>query len=143
MTRYMPDGWVLPAVDELNEEYFGAARLVVQHCASCAAHQHPPEEICHRCRGSELGWREVAGRGTVYSFIVVHHAPSPALADRVPYAVVLVSLDEHPDVRIVGNVIDLPPAEVHIGLPVSVVFEEIDDPEGGTIHLPQWKALGR
>jgi uncharacterized OB-fold protein len=136
----MPDGWALPVITEFNRGFFGTGKLVIQECVSCGGLQHPPEELCHQCRATKFRGREVTAQGTVYSFIVVHHPPAPALAGRVPYTVALVSLNEHPEIRIVGNVVDLSPHEVHIGLPVSVTFDEVDDPDGGTIFLPQWKA---
>jgi hypothetical protein len=36
----------------------------------------------------------------------VHHAVHPLLTEKVPYNVVVVALDDHPDLRVVGNVID-------------------------------------
>ena len=44
----------------------------------------------------------------------------------------LIELEE--GTRIVGNVIDIDPAEVHVGLPVEVTF--VND---GTRTLPQWR----
>jgi hypothetical protein len=59
----------------------------------------------------------------------------PAFADRVPYAVVLVELEEDPTLRLVGNVLDAEPHEVEIGSPVEVAFEELSE----EITLPQWR----
>ncbi len=42
--------------------------------------------------------------GTVHSYTVVHYAANRALADAVPYTVVLVSLDDAPHLRVVGNI---------------------------------------
>ena len=68
------------------------------------------------------------------------HAPS--LAEAVPYAVVLVSLDEHPHVRILGNVLNRDPGEVEIGQKVRATFETIEDEEAEeTILLPQWEVV--
>jgi uncharacterized OB-fold protein len=72
----------------------------------------------------------------VFSFVVVHYAASPALAESVPYAVVLVSLDEVPEVRVVGNLPSVDPAEVRIGMPVAAYWE----PREGVL-LPQWRPV--
>lgn len=140
MSRFMSDDWVLPVIDRVNCDFFTAGRLVIQECTSCGTVQHPPGEICYQCHESDFRSRAVDGRGTVYSYTVVHHPLSPVLAKLVPYAVALVSLDEIPEIRILGNVIDVPASAVHIGLKVRVTFEEADDPDGGRLLQPQWRA---
>jgi uncharacterized OB-fold protein len=134
----MPARWTLPALDPHNRPFFTSGRIALQECAKCATVQHPPEEVCHSCQGTEFSTLDAEGRGTIYSFVVVHHAANPALADRVPYTVVLVSLDDLPGVRIVGNLIGPSPDRVRIGLPVRALWEEIDL-EGETLLLPQWQ----
>jgi uncharacterized OB-fold protein len=134
----MPERWTLPGLDDFNRPFFTTGRLALQECAACTTVQHPPEEVCHACQGTDFGVREVAGRGIVYSFVIVHHAANPSLTDRVPYAVILVSLEELPEVRIVGNLLDVAPDRVAIGLPVTAVWETIEA-DGETIQLPQWR----
>ena len=123
-----PSDWATPEITPLNRAWFTSGTLAVQRCAVCGAlTQHPPEEVCHRCAGTDFIYPPVAPRGTVHSFTVVHYAPSAALADSVPYAVVLVSLDELPEVRVVGNLPDTDPAEVQIGMPVEAYWDQRDD----------------
>ena len=136
--RTMPEDWALPALDRLNETFFTAGRIVLQACKGCGSVQHPPEELCHRCQGTDFQAVESAGRGSVYSFVVAHHAAHPSLGDRVPYVVALVALDDFPDVRIVGNLLDVAPSEVAIDRAVEVVFEEIET-DDGILRLPQWR----
>ncbi len=138
MSRYM-DGWMLPAIDDANREFFTSGKIVVRQCSGCGTHQHPPEDLCHQCGGSEFGGREVGGTGTIYSHTVIRHPVHPTLVDRVPYIVALVSLDELPGVRITGNLLETEPADVRVGLAVRAVWEDIPDPETGeTLRLPQW-----
>jgi uncharacterized OB-fold protein len=80
--------------------------------------------------------------GTVVSYTVVHHAVHPALRSTVPYNVAVVALDEHPDIRIVGNVIDAAAADLHVGLPVACTWAEVAVPDGDSIFLPQWRRTG-
>jgi uncharacterized OB-fold protein len=135
MTGSVPFDWATPIVTPANREWFTSGTLAVQRCAGCDAVQHPPEEVCHRCGGMEFDYQAVAPRGTVYSFTVAHYAASSALAESVPYAVILVSLDELPEVRVIGNMPATDPAEVRIGLPVEAYWEERD----GGVLLPQWR----
>ena len=60
-----------------------------------------------------------------------------AFADLVPYAVAMVALDEQEDVRIITNIVGCEPEDVHIGMPVEVVFEDITD----ELTLPQFKPI--
>jgi uncharacterized OB-fold protein len=139
MAPFMPDNWPIPALDRFNRDFFTSGRIVVQECVACGTVQHPPDAACNNCKAMEFRSRETNGAGTVYSYIVVHNPPAPALAEAVPYAVALVSLDEFPHVRILGNVLNREPGEVAIGQRVQATFEEIDDAESGErILLPQW-----
>ena len=129
---------VLPALTPFNRAWFTSGTLAVQHCPSCDLLQHPPEELCHRCSRFDLGTRVLAPTGRVHSFTVVHHAASPHLSEEVPYTVVLVGLDDAPDVRVIGDLVSDDPGEVHIGLPVEAFWtdHEID---GEVIRLPHWR----
>jgi uncharacterized OB-fold protein/acyl dehydratase len=72
-----------------------------------------------------------SGRGTVYSYVVHHHPPVPG--KELPFVVALVELEE--GVRVLGELLDADPAEVHIGLPVVAAFVRVDD----DLTLPAWK----
>ncbi|MBM3133532.1 MAG: OB-fold domain-containing protein, partial [Chloroflexi bacterium] len=43
---------------------------------------------------------------------------------KAPYAVVLVELEEGP--RLVSNMTEVRPEEIYIGMPVQVVFEDVE-----------------
>lgn len=126
----------LPQITPDMAPFFEAARrhaLVVQQCARCRALRFPARTICSRCLGRDATWVPVSGRGTVFSFAVMHQAVHPGFAAEVPYAVVVVELDEGP--RLLSNLVDCPLADVRIGLPVEVVFEDVA-PE---ITLPKFR----
>ncbi len=137
VTGPLPDDWTLPRLGRVNTEWFTSGKLLVQTCNQCGTRQHPPEEICHQCGSMDLGHTELGPNGTVHSFTVAHYAVNRALADAVPYAVVLVTLDDDPSIRIIGNVIDADPGEVHIGMPVTATWVERSD-ENGSVQLIQW-----
>jgi uncharacterized OB-fold protein len=138
MARYLPEDWLVPQVDDRNRGYFTSGKILLQACAACGTVQHPPEEVCHRCQGTEFGTREIAPHGTIYSYTVVRHPTHPGLSNSIPYSVVLVSLDELPEVRITGNLLQLAPEKLRVGLPVKAVWEEVRDDAGQTLRLPQW-----
>jgi uncharacterized OB-fold protein len=77
----------------------------------------------------------VSGRGTIFSFAVMHQVYHPGFADAVPYAVVVVELAE--GARLVSNVVDCPVDRIRTGMPVEVVFEDVS-PE---VTLPKFRPL--
>jgi uncharacterized OB-fold protein len=132
------EDWTLPGLSPLNRDWFTSGALVVQTCTACGALQHPPEEVCHRCGAMTFTTTTVAPRGTVHSYTVAHYPVHRALVDHVPYAVVLVSLDEHPEVRVLGNVLDVAPEDVRIGMPVVATWQERTNAEGEHLRFLQW-----
>jgi len=138
VTRALGDGWLLPALDERNRAWFTSGRLGFQRCSACGRLQHPPEDVCGGCQGTRFETRESRGEGRVESVAVVHHAVHPALADQVPYAVLVVSLDDAPGVHVVGNGVGAPPDAFAIGRRVRVAFEAVGD-AGQRVLIPQWE----
>ncbi len=137
MTPYLPGELprILPGRDDAPWwEALRRHQLLVQRCATCGAWRHPPAPLCASCHSTAVRWQQTSGGGRVFSYTIVHHAVHPALADRVPYNVVLVELPDAGGVRIISNLIDVPPQEVVVGLEVEVVFEDLDD-----VTLPRFR----
>ena len=140
--RSLPDDWVVPEVTPENRAFFTTGELRLQRCAGCGSVQHPPLDLCIACGGFALDHVAVSPEGTVESYTVVHHPLHPTLADAVPYNVVVVSLADHPHVRIVGNVIDAPPDRVRIGARVRATWAVVAATEGHEeLRLPQWRLV--
>ena len=120
---------------ELRPFFEGAKRgeLLVQKCGGCGRHRFPPRAICSDCLSREAGWARVSGRGTVFSFAVMHQVYHPAFAAEAPYPIVVVELEE--GARMISNVVDCPPADLKVGLPVEVVFERQTD----DVTLPKFR----
>lgn len=134
----MIEGRPLPQPDEWSRRFWEACRerrLEIQRCAGCKRFRHYPRPMCPRCRSLDWEYAAVGGRGTIYSWIVVHPPVMPAFKDRAPFAVVLVELEEDPELRVVGNLLDHPPDAIEIGMPVEVAFEDVAD----DVTLPQWR----
>ncbi len=142
MKRMLGDDWLLPALDAHNRAFFTSAKLMLQACRACRAVQHPPEDLCRACGSHDVAPRASRGKGRVESAVVVHHAVHPLLKAKLPYNVVLVSIDDAPGVSLLGNVSNRAPGEVAIGDRVRVVFEEVKDPESGEkLRIPQWEVF--
>ncbi|TMA79037.1 MAG: Zn-ribbon domain-containing OB-fold protein [Deltaproteobacteria bacterium] len=135
-----PSARPIPEVSPALAPYFAAARagrLVVQRCTGCGALRFPPRELCSVCLATEAAWQEVSGRGEIFSYYVMHQIYHPGFAAEVPYAVVVVKLEEGP--KLTSNVVDCPLDEIAIGMPVEVVFEELS-PE---VTLPKFRRRAR
>ena len=52
-----------------------------------------------------------------------------------PFAVVIVELEEQAGLRMVSNVVDVPPEDVRIGMPVEVTFRSVAE----DVWLPLFK----
>jgi uncharacterized OB-fold protein len=65
--------------------------------------------------------------------VIAHPPLLPAYAERAPYNVIVVTLDDHPEVRMVGNLDG--DGEPRIGQAVEVVFPA---PVEGVV-LPRWR----
>jgi uncharacterized OB-fold protein len=128
---FFPAGMIPPPVSRETAPFWEAARehrLVLQHCDACGRVQHPPGPVCHRCRAAALSWREVAGRGRVYSYTWVHRAFVPVLEGHLPYAVAVIELGEDAErTRIVSNVVDVSPDELAIGMGVELVWDDYEE----------------
>lgn len=115
-----------PSRSVFSEPWFAACnegRLLIQHCKSCGHYQFYPRIICRECAAAEPDWVEASGRGSLASFTVVRHAVSAAYT--APYVVALVDLSEGP--RLMTNIVECDPAQLEIGLSVSLRFESWSD----------------
>ena len=117
----------LPHPDADSRPYWDGARdglLRLQRCSRCRTHRFYPRLLCPKCWSDECEWVTARGTGTVYSCSSVLRAPSPAFAERIPYVVALIDLDE--GVRVFSNVVS-DPESVRIGSPVVARFEKVND----------------
>lgn len=91
---------------------------------------HPPVPALWQDKEKPTDYVVASGKGTVFSF-VVHHAPKVP-GRTLPFVIALVELDE--GVRMLGQLRNVDPATVEIGMPVRATY--IDFPEGDS--GPAW-----
>lgn len=96
-------------------------KLKIQKCGDCGTYRWPPRITCRTCRSRNVEWEAVEPRGTLYTFTVVGRPTAKGFSD-VPYTVGFVALDGAPPVRIIGNVVDVDPSEVRIGMALEGRF---------------------
>ncbi|GAA2404873.1 OB-fold domain-containing protein [Actinomadura vinacea] len=98
-------------------------RLLFQRCGRCGAVTFPPTEHCRECLAREQRWEAGSGRGTLYSWSIVHRPATPAFTP--PYAAAVVTLEE--GYQMVTNIIDATADRLRVDLPVRVAFRRVSD----------------
>jgi len=125
-----------PRVTPDNAPFWEACRrhrLELPWCEACGAAFLPPSPVCPHCLGEDVGWRAASGRATVSTFVIVHQRWFPAFAGDLPYNVAQVELEEGP--RLTANLVGIANDDIRVGLPVEVVFDEVD----GETTLPRFR----
>jgi uncharacterized OB-fold protein len=109
--------------------------LRIQRCSSCSKAVFYPRAICPHCFADQLTWIVASGKGTIYSYTVVHQAFGPFAAD-TPFVVAIVELEE--GVRMMTRIIDATHEQIVVGTPVKVTFESV----GEDLTLPYFRPTG-
>jgi uncharacterized OB-fold protein len=129
----------LPAPDPIvtaeTEPYWTAAaqgRLVLPRCTACTNVIWLPKGFCPACGSLDVEWFDAAGTGTVYSYSIPRRGRGQYGA-AMPYVLAYVELDEGP--RMITNIVGCDVDDVHIGMPVTVVF----DPTKSGHALPRFR----
>lgn len=114
----------VPTIDDSNRPHWEGARegkLRIQRCTSCGAFRYPPARICAECRNEGSEWVTASGKGRIWSWCVFHRPYFKGFDKEMPYAVVMVELDEGP--RLYSNMVGISKDDLRIGMPVRAVFE--------------------
>jgi uncharacterized OB-fold protein len=127
-----------PAVTQDNAFWFEGARahkLLIQHCTACGTLRHPPLPACAVCGSLEWDTVESSGRGTVYSYVVVHYPQVPSF--EYPLPIGLIELEE--GTRVVANLDGVELHAIEIGLPVQATFVDFDEELSLPVFVPAGK----
>jgi uncharacterized protein len=128
----------IPVPNEWTKPFWEAAKqgvLALQHCESCGHFQHPPYATCVNCISTDLTFKPIQGKGTIYSYTIMYHAGDQRFAAAIPYASIIVELDEAKGALLAGNLLDAPYTEAKVGRRVEVIFQKLND----DITLPQFR----
>lgn len=123
-----------PIPDVESEHYWQGCRedkLLVQRCKTCGPYFFP-RSFCPSCWSDDIEIVEASGRGTVYTYSIVHQNPAKYFRDLVPYVVAMIELEEGP--RMMANVVDCSIDAVTTGMPVEVQFVRHSD----DVTIPQF-----
>jgi uncharacterized OB-fold protein len=118
----------LPMLTDSNRFFWTSGadgQLRFLRCAQCRNYIHPPVPVCDKCLSMEQEVVAVSGRATLVAVTVNHQMWMPNFEP--PYVIGIVEIDEQQSVRLTTNIVGCDPADVHIGMPVQVEFEEYED----------------
>jgi uncharacterized OB-fold protein len=126
----------VPVPDEITAPFFDGARdgrLMLQHCTACDGWSFPVRERCPHCFAAKLEWRQASGKGTLYTFAVMHQVMNPGFASSAPYNVCQIDLAE--GVRMVSNIVGIPNDALRIGMALEVFFDDV----GENVRIPKFR----
>jgi uncharacterized OB-fold protein len=114
-----------PERTPLNEPYWsglaeGALRF--QRCDHCGHAWLPPRAECPSCLRAQWFWQPSSGRARLVSWVVYHIAYHDHFADKLPYNVAVVELEEGP--RLITNIVDA--GNLAIDQPLVLTIERED-----------------
>ena len=124
----------MPVMTEISAPFWSALKdgsIQLQQCNACHAWTFYPRRHCASCLAHDLTWKEVSGRGTLYTFTVACIPTLPEFAG--PDAQILAVVELEQGVRINTTLVGLAPETIKIGMPVKPVRARVK--EDGTVLL--------
>lgn len=107
--------------------------LIGTRCATCGNYFFPPRTMCPICRrDGTIEECQFKGTGEVITHTIIR-APAEGHFGPVPYALAIIKLKEGP--RFTGQIVNINPEEVRIGMRVREVFRKLgEDGHNGIIY---------
>jgi uncharacterized OB-fold protein len=125
----MPLAPPVPKLTEENRFYWEAARerrLELLCCNECGHFVHYPRPICDKCQSMDLAPKAISGRGQLYSFTTVMQAGHPYFADKIPYVIGVIEIEEEAGVHVPAGIVDATEEDLRCGMAMEVTFQDLD-----------------
>jgi uncharacterized OB-fold protein len=133
------NGKPLPSITSADRPFWEGAKrheLMAYKCLNCGSYYFPSTD-CPRCDNPKMEWNNVSGKRQIYTFCIYHLAYHPAWEKSLPYNVAWIKLNEGP--LLMSNIIGCENSDLYIGMPVEVVFENVNE----EVTLPKFKPATR
>ncbi len=117
-----------PEITDLNRPYWEALKEgghQYQCCHACGHRWLPARSECPGCLGDDWSWKPSGGGARLVSWVVYHIAYHASFAQRLPYTVAVVELEEGP--RMFSNIVGVDAAQLKIDMPLRLVIEQEGD----------------
>jgi len=126
---------------DFSMPYWDATRqkkLLIQYCKTAGKYQHFPRPVSiFTGRRRDIEWREVSGKGTVFSYTIAHRGP-PLFRGAEPYAVVSVTLDV--GVNVIADMVNCKAEELKVGMKVEPYWHQLGNGEHLLMFQPDRNA---
>jgi uncharacterized OB-fold protein len=112
--------------DDVDAPFWEACRderFLVYRCKTCNR-AYWPAGACIDHGPASMEWQPASGRGEVHTYTVVHHAYDKSIAERIPFAIAVIRLDEGPFFH--SDIVGCDPADLRVGLRVRATYERVD-----------------
>ena len=110
-------------------KYLAQGKLMAGKCMHCGKIHLPPRPLCDRCFHQEFSWLEIAGKGKLVTYTIIHVAPEQFQA-MAPYAVGIVQLEN--GLKLPGMIAST--TQLRIGMELTIDFTTCT----ATQPWPQW-----
>ncbi|MCB1688080.1 MAG: bifunctional MaoC family dehydratase/OB-fold nucleic acid binding domain-containing protein [Halioglobus sp.] len=100
-----------------------AGKVLIQRCKNCQTLRHPPRPMCGECQSMEWDSIESTLEGEILSHTQIHHPKIPGY--QYPLICAVIKLAE--GTNFMANVVGCEPSDVHIGMKVKGVVEQVDE----------------
>lgn len=130
----------LPTITDENRPFWQGCKegkLRMQQCGDCGHIRYPISHCCPKCLSYDFKWKDLSGRGEVFSYVVFYQLYNKAFEKDIPYNVALVQLEEGP--RMYSNVVGVDNDAVKVGDKLEVVF----DPVTPEVTIPRFRWVSR
>jgi uncharacterized OB-fold protein len=98
--------------------YLEQGKVMTTRCKQCGTAYFPPKMDCPSCLDSDVEWFEIADKGKLVTYTIVHYGPS-GFEDEAPYTLAIADFD---GVRVFGRMSkDIDENAIVPGMDVSVV----------------------
>jgi hypothetical protein len=127
----------LPTIEEESRPFWDAARegrFLIARCSACGRAHHYPRPFCPFCWSEDVAWEDASGRATLYTHSTVYLNDLAPFREALPYVAAVVDLEEGP--RVMTQLVDCPPDELRIGMPLTVAFRELTDEVTAPVFRP-------
>ncbi len=109
------------------EQFLNEKKLMASRCKKCKAVYLPPRPLCPICRGTEMEWVEMKGKGKLAAYTAIAVAPTLMIQEGYgrdnPYVSGVVQLEDGP--KIAARILGLDarnPDKIKVGTPLSIEF---------------------
>jgi len=111
--------------------------LTAQRCKACGTYFYSGRRNCLSCGDEPMEVVPLSGRGTLYTYTIVHKQLPGALM-KVPYAIAVVEMEEGVHVQ---SVVDRDHGNLEVGMDMVVYFDKVaEDKEGNDLLAFKFEA---